>query len=389
MLMKTNSKIATGLMSGTSLDGVDAVLVSIANEGLETQVEVLEFISYPIDDLLKTRILKNCVPETSSVAEITSLNVELGLLWCDAVDMLLSKSNYTGHIDFIASHGQTIYHQPKAEGPLVPSTLQIGDPSALAYRFKTDVVFNFRMMDMVDGGDGAPLVPYSEFILYRSDEKTTLLQNIGGIGNVTVIPKNATIDDVTAFDTGPGNMMINAATHYFYGKAYDKDGTYAKQGILIPELFDELISHEYLTITPPKSTGREMFGEDVVNEICQRYSDVPNDVIATLTHFTAYSITDAYKRFIIPNTPVDRVVLGGGGAYNPELVRLIKDYLSDVEVLVQEDLGYSSDAKEAIAFAVLGNETLYRQTSNVPNATGAQNHLILGQISPNPWANNL
>ncbi len=385
MLMKTNKKIGIGLMSGTSLDGVDAVLVEIENYGVETKVEVLDFISYPISDDLKQRILENCVPETSSVDAITSLNVELGELWCDAVQHLLDHSSWDRPVDFIASHGQTIYHQPKPLNSFVRSTLQIGDPSTLAYRFKTDVVFNFRMMDMVDGGDGAPLVPYSEYLLYHSNEETTLLQNIGGIGNVTVIPKGSTLDDVRAFDTGPGNMMINAATAYYYNEAYDKDGNYATQGNIIPELLDNLLKHDYLQIQPPKSTGREMFGEDYVKQICDKYPDLANDVIATLTHFTALTIANSYKQFIIPNLPVDRVVLGGGGAYNPVLVSLIQEYLPEIPVLTQESLGHSSDAKEAIAFAILGNETLNRQSSNVPSATGAKHHLILGQISPNPW----
>ena len=287
MLMKTNKKIGIGLMSGTSLDGVDAVLVEIENYGVETKVEVLDFISYPMSDDLKQRILENCVPETSSVDAITSLNVELGELWCDAVQYLLDHSSWSKPVDFIASHGQTIYHQPKPLNSFVRSTLQIGDPSTLAYRFKTDVVFNFRMMDMVDGGDGAPLVPYSEYLLYHSNEETTLLQNIGGIGNVTVIPKGSTLDDVRAFDTGPGNMMINAATAYYYNEAYDKDGNYAKQGKLIPELLNNLLKHDYLQIQPPKSTGREMFGEEYVKQICDIYPASANDVIATLTHFAA------------------------------------------------------------------------------------------------------
>lgn len=378
-------KIAIGLMSGTSLDGVDAVLTKISGYGVDTNLEVLGFTSLDIDDTLRQKILNVSHPESSRVDDITSLNMELGMIWSNAVTKLLDETQYKGAIDFIASHGQTIHHLPNAKAPHVRSTLQIGDPSYLAYDHNTDVVFNFRMMDMVAGGDGAPLVPYTEFVLYRDANKTRLLQNIGGIGNVTVIPANAQLDDVSAFDTGPGNMMMNAAMAYFYQKPYDKDAAMAKQGHLIQDLFDTLATNPYLNITPPKSTGREMFGEDVVKEICERYPDQANDVLYTLTYFTAFTIAQAYKDFVMPHHTIDEVILGGGGAYNPLLVSLIDEMLDGVEVITQESLGFSSDAKEAIAFVILGNETLNKQPSNVPTATGASKPVILGQIQPKPF----
>lgn len=378
-------KIAIGLMSGTSLDGVDAVLTKISGYGVDTNLEVLGFTSLDIDDTLRQKILNVSHPESSRVDDITSLNMELGMIWSNAVTKLLDETQYKGAIDFIASHGQTIHHLPNAKAPHVRSTLQIGDPSYLAYDHNTDVVFNFRMMDMVAGGDGAPLVPYTEFVLYRDANKTRLLQNIGGIGNVTVIPANAQLDDVSAFDTGPGNMMMNAAMAYFYQKPYDKDAAMAKQGHLIKDLFDTLATNPYLNITPPKSTGREMFGEDVVKEICERYPDQANDVLYTLTYFTAFTIAQAYKDFVMPHHTIDEVILGGGGAYNPLLVSLIDEMLDGVEVITQESLGFSSDAKEAIAFVILGNETLNKQPSNVPTATGASKPVILGQIQPKPF----
>ena len=378
-------KIAIGLMSGTSLDGVDAVLTKISGYGVDTNLEVLGFTSLDIDDTLRQKILNVSHPESSRVDDITSLNMELGMIWSNAVTKLLDETQYKGEIDFIASHGQTIHHLPNAKAPHVRSTLQIGDPSYLAYDHNTDVVFNFRMMDMVAGGDGAPLVPYTEFVLYRDANKTRLLQNIGGIGNVTVIPANAQLDDVSAFDTGPGNMMMNAAMAYFYQKPYDKDASMAKQGHLIQDLFDTLATNPYLNIAPPKSTGREMFGEDVVKEICESYPDQANDVLYTLTYFTAFTIAQAYKDFVMPHHTIDEVILGGGGAYNPLLVSLIDEMLDGVKVITQESLGFSSDAKEAIAFVILGNETLNKQPSNVPTATGASKPVILGQIQPKPF----
>lgn len=377
-------KYAVGLMSGTSLDGVDAVLVKLNGFGTDTQCEVIEFTSLDISDDLRSRILKASHPETSSVDLICSLNFELGDIWSQAVQKVLKKADFKGELDFVASHGQTIYHMPKAEKPFYRSTLQIGDPSQIAYDHHTQVVFNFRPMDMIAGGDGAPLVPYTEFILYSRKDESVLLQNIGGIGNVTIIPKNCGLEDVTAFDTGPGNMMMNAATAHFYNEPYDKDAQYGFKGQLIPELYDELINHPYLKLLPPKSTGREMFGEDVVADICKRFTE-PNDVIYTLTKFTAFTIADAYKKYVFDKLDVDQIILGGGGAYNPLLIKELKEMLPDDSVVTQEDLGFSSDAKEAVAFAILGNETLNNVASNVPSATGSDRRVVLGQICPKPF----
>ena len=383
--MENNLKYAVGLMSGTSLDGVDAALVSIKGAGDETVITLLDFTSVPMDPSLRAKILQASDPSTSNVALITSLNFELGALFSAAVGAVLSKANFTKPLDFVASHGQTIYHMPNPEPGNVKSTLQIGDPSQIAYDHKTQVVFNFRVMDIVAGGEGAPLVPYSEYLLYKDDGVDVLLQNIGGIGNVTVLPVHEGIDAVWAFDTGPGNMMMNAATHYFYGEAYDKDGAYGAQGQLIDTLFETLAHDPYLDLVPPKSTGREVYGEGVVEAICKRYANRANDVIHTLTYFTAYTIAYAYKRFILNDAKKYRVVLGGGGAYNPTLVAMIAGLLEGIEVITQEDLGYSSDAKEAIAFAILGNQTLAGLPANVPGATGAKEYVVLGQICPNPF----
>lgn len=375
-------KYAIGLMSGTSLDGIDVVLTEISGSKETTDIKLLAFESYEMDETLKKRIQDASHPDTSSVDLICSLNFEIGKAHSYAVTRLLKKHNFTESIDFIASHGQTIYHMPQPQQGYVKSTLQIGDPSFLAYEHKTDVVFNFRVMDIVDGGDGAPLVPLAESILYYDKDKNRLLQNIGGIGNVTLIAKD---HSVMAFDTGPGNMMINAATDYFYNKPYDKDGLYAKQGQIIDSLWESLIKDPYLKVEPPKSTGREDFGEDRVRAICDSYAERGLDVIHTLTHFTAYSIAQSYKDFIFDTYDIDEIIIGGGGAYNPFLLECIRFYLPNHQVLVQEDLGYSSDAKEALAFVILANESLHGNAGNVPSATGSKHPMILGQIAPNPW----
>lgn len=409
------SRFAVGLMSGTSLDGVDAVLVEIKGAGEATKVRSIGDITYPISPRLREMILKNSREESANVREICGLNMALGKLYSDAVTELLKSVNFpkSAKLDFIASHGQTIYHIPqqdaKAEpNPFIPaSSLQIGDPSFLALTHKTDVYFNFRMMDIAGGGDGAPLVPFTEFLLYRSGEKSRLLQNIGGIGNVTYLPANATLDALFAFDTGPGNMMINAAMMALFQKPFDKDGEKARQGRLIPELFARLKEDDYLAENPPKSTGRERYGEDVTEKWIAQFKSEKGlqegeaqaegiraeDFIHTFTRFTAFTIVESYRRFILPKFSVDEVIIGGGGAYNPTLLAMIREELATISpaisapitLLTNEDLGISSDTKEAIAFALLGNQAKHGLASNAPTATGAQYPLILGQIAPNPF----
>ena len=371
-------------MSGTSLDGVDAALVEFQGSGIGQSVKLIDFYTHDIKPQLKDRILALMDPKTSDIIELTSLNVELGYLFAEAVQGLLNQSNFNEKLDFIASHGQTIYHLPKPGKNQMRSTLQIGDPSPIAYRFKVPVVFNFRMMDIAAGGEGAPLVPYTEYILFHNSSKSRLLQNIGGIGNVTILDKQGKLEDVWAFDTGPGNMMINAATKYYYNKAYDKDSFYASQGKKNEELFNELCNDEYLDLVPPKSTGREYYPEDFVKSICQRYENA-NDVIHTLTLFSAYTIAKAYKDFIFPHHQIDEIIVSGGGAYNPLLMQYISELLPEHKIIKQEDIGLSSDAKEAIAFALLGKDTLENTANNAPKATGANKSVILGQIQPSPF----
>lgn len=377
------TQYGVGIMSGTSLDGIDVALVKIEGQTPNIKLELVDFYSEDMDTDIRQRILQLSNPNTANLIELTSMNLELGYIFSKAVKNMLAQSNFKGDIDFIASHGQTIYHNPVPNEKFIKSTLQIGDPSPIAYEHNVPVVFNFRMMDIVAGGEGAPLVPFTEFVLYSNSKHTRLLQNIGGIGNVTVLDKDAKLNDVWAFDTGPGNMMMNAAVEYFYSEPYDKDAMYAKQGKLIDELYNLLISDPYLDIMPPKSTGREYYTKEKVEEICKKYNS-PNDVIYTLTKFTAYTIADSYRKFIFNKHNVDEIIIGGGGAYNPLLMKLIQSLLPEYKVIKQEELGFSSDAKEAIAFALLGYTTLNNEYNNAPTATGANEFVILGQIQPKP-----
>lgn len=378
--------LAVGLMSGTSLDGIDAALVEIKGSGINTKVNLLEFETFKIPSEIKNEIKKACLEDKSSVDLICSLNFKLGNLFADAVIDILNKANIDiEQLDYIASHGQTIYHIPKDREGLVKSTLQIGEASVIAYKTNTLVISNFRVMDMAANGEGAPLVPYTEYILYSEKEKGIALQNIGGIGNVTVLPESNLIDDIFAFDTGPGNMAIDEACNILFGIPYDKDGKIASSGVVNDEMLNELMKMKYIHEKPPKTTGREDFGQRFVEKVIDKYSELKSeDIIATLTMFTAKSISYNYKKFIIPNNKLEKVIIAGGGAHNKTLIRFIKEELEGVEVLIQEDLGFSSDAKEAIAFAVLGNETLNNNFSNVPSATGANEKVILGQITMSP-----
>lgn len=373
--------LAVGLMSGTSLDGIDAVLCEINGSSLDTKIKELAFITMDIPENTKQKIKKCCANE-ADVATVCSLNFELGELFAKAVQQVCDMQNVdTKDLGFVASHGQTIYHIPRDNAPYVASTLQIGEGAIIAQRCHCTVINNFRVKDMAAKGEGAPLVPFSEYILYRNEKQAIALQNIGGIGNVTIIPSDATIDDVFAFDTGPGNMMIDEAMQLLFDLKYDNNGEMAAKGKINLKMQKELIKHPYINMEPPKTTGREMFGAFLVKDLLERYHDVPNkDIIATLTWFTAYSIAENYRLFILPHHDLKEVVLGGGGAHNDTLIKMLQAELPNVKVLTQEDKGFSSDAKEAIAFVILGNETLHHQFSNVPKATGAKQKVILGNV---------
>ena len=374
--------LAVGLMSGTSLDGIDAVLCDICGSGNTTRIKQLEFTTLPLSSEIKEKI-KRCCNNQATVAQVCSLNFELGELFAKAVQSVCKQYGVkTTQLGFIASHGQTIYHIPRKTSDYAASTLQIGESAVIAQRCGCPCIANFRVKDMAAGGEGAPLVPFSEYILYSKKDEAVALQNIGGIGNVTVLPANGSIDDVFAFDTGPGNMVIDEAMQCLFNLAYDDNGTIASKGKLIEPLMEQLKKDSYLSLVPPKTTGREVYGSNYTHQLLNQYNTCNSeDIIATLTWFTAYSIAENYRRFILDKHDVKKVILGGGGAHNASLRYFLANELPGIAVLTQEDLGYSSDAKEAIAFVILGNETFHHQFSNVPKATGAKQKVILGNVT--------
>ena len=377
-ITEKKERFIIGLMSGTSHDGIDAALVSIKGNGLETKVDLLYHLYSPYPVTTKKKIRKAFEGHTQ---DICKLNFELGELFTKATVECIKKSKMSSEVvDIIASHGQTISHIPP-QGNKKGSTLQIGEADVIAQRTGIITVSDFRTRDMAAGGHGAPLVSHADFLLFREEGKVKAVQNIGGIANVTVVTERA--EDVIAFDTGPGNALIDVASHILsHGKKeMDKNGNWAKTGVVNQNLLDKLMSHPYLELIPPKSTGRETFGKNLVEEIIKNSDMTPENLLATLTHFTAKSIHNAYQNFILTQYPIDNIILSGGGSKNKYMFHLLTDYFEDIPIIPIDKLGIPSNAKEAISFAVLANETIMGNPGNLPSATGAKRQVILGKIS--------
>ena len=378
MMKNTKNKLRViGLMSGTSADGIDVAVVDIKN----SRLKVLAFDTFAYPPSVRRAILDI---ERASVAEICRLNFVIGRLFADAAVKLCRRKKISlKSIDLIGSHGQTVYHAPKGRDP---STLQIGEPAVIAQKTGITTIADFRPADIAAGGGGAPLVPYADYILFADRKKTRVIQNIGGIANLTYLKASCTLSDIIAFDTGPGNMMMDRAGSLATGgkHRYDAAGRMALKGQIDARLLDRLMSHRFLAARPPKSTGREQFGAAFTDKV---YNDSikaglsPQDIIAAFTAFTAASIVSAYRRFL-PLMP-DEVLLCGGGARNPVLAGMIGRLLyGHSKVLFTDDLGIDADAKEAVSFAILAAATVQGVCNNVPSATGAKRPVVLGKIVP-------
>ncbi|WP_371376079.1 anhydro-N-acetylmuramic acid kinase [Sporomusa aerivorans] len=379
-LRNKKQRLVAGLMSGTSLDGIDAALVRIEGSGPSCRVKQVAFKTVAYEQGLRQAILKVCRQDSASVADICALNFTLGERFAAAVAEVCQEAGVDlGELDLIGSHGQTIWHIPGS------STLQIGEPAVIAERTGVITVADFRVRDVAAGGQGAPLVPYTEYVLYRDNRKTRLLQNIGGIANVTVLPAGCGPETVTAFDTGPGNMLIDYTVSRITGGrfAFDDAGRMAGCGRVNAGMLAELLAHPYLAQQPPKSTGRELFGEPFAGGLVGKHlarGMSGEDIVATLTAFTAESIAGSYRLFILPYYTVDEVIVSGGGSHNQVLLAMLRRQLPDIPVRTQEEAGFSSDAKEAVAFAILANETVSGRTNNLPAVTGAVKPVIMGKI---------
>ena len=388
-LRQKETKLIIGLNSGTSYDGIDAALVEISGAGPGARIKLREFKNFPLVPADREKISELFNPQTGTVDRICIMNFYLGELFAEAALQLIAQAGLTpDQIDCIGSHGQTIYHvpEPVAEaGRMIRATLQIGEPAVIAERTGIVTVADFRVRDVAAGGQGAPLTSYADYILFGQDRKIRLVQNIGGIGNVTLVGGAVPFDGIMAFDTGPGNMIIDEMVKILTNGewTYDRDGRMAARGRVCSEWLAELLTHPYLEKQPPKTTGREEFGIEFVKQVWQAGRDrqlAPEDMVATVTAYTVESIAGSYERFIYPRFRPDEVIIGGGGAYNTTLLQWLQQRLAPVPVLRHEDLGISSDAKEAVLFALLANETLHGIPSNVPAATGAKHPVILGKV---------
>lgn len=376
-------QMAIGIMSGTSLDGIDVVVANIEGTNLNTKVEIIAFQTIPIDEPLKEEIRQAMNEKAATPALLSSLNMKLGYAFGHAAKKVCEDAHLSLEmIDFVASHGQTIWHINENQGHLIQSSLQLGDPSAIASILKTTVVSHFRNADIAQGGVGAPLVPYVDFILFSDPKRSRSLHNLGGISNLTYLPKGASEHDVIAMDTGPANMMIDRAMQRLYQQPYDDNGGIARQGKLISKLYQEMMDHPFFRLEPPKSTGREVFGDQLTDQLLIAYKhQKPEDIIHTLTMITIQSIVDAYQTWIIPKNGLDDIIFSGGGAYNTFILENIQKQLPEITILKLEDLGFNSKAKEALAFLILGHETLSLRPSNLLQATGAKRKVILGQVT--------
>ena len=388
-LIRKRKKLVVGLMSGTSVDSIDAVLVSIAGNGISTRFKQIAFHTHYYPKGYQKFVLQNSLPGSGSVDTISTLNILSAQFFADAVKTLAKKANISlATIDLIGSHGQTIHHLPEYQnlfGRKIHSTLQIGDPSTIAKLTGIVTVGDFRTGDMALSGQGAPLVPYFDYLAFRSAKNNRALLNIGGIANITLLKKNCSINDVFAFDTGPGNMIVDALMNTLYDKPFDHRGTIASRGNILPDLLQKMLRHSYFMQSPPKSTGREMFGAMFVEKILKMNSkNIRNeDIIVTATEFTVTTIYDQFNRFLRKrlNTGIlDELIVSGGGSKNTIMMDALQRYFSPTRIITSNSLGVSSDAKEALCFAILANETIAGNSSNIPNVTGANHGTVLGKI---------
>ncbi len=374
-----------GLMSGTSLDGMDCALTRITGHSPALSVQLDSFTTFPFTLSQRSRIERACDPETSRVDQINTLNFEVGdWLAASALTALEIAGISPAELDLIASHGQTIYHAVGA-GPHRAATLQIGDPSVIAHSTGITTVGNFRAADVAAGGQGAPLVSYVDWLLWRHPGEARVILNIGGIANLTWLPASAKADEVIAFDTGPGNLLIDFFTKRITGgrQSCDEDGRLAGAGQVDHSWLRVLGDDPYFKALPPKTTGREYFGASCGERLWQE-AEVrrlsPSDRLATVTALTAHSIAYAIQEHLSDQT--SHVYVGGGGGHNKTLIRMLQTRLGSIPVTVLSGQQRTGDAKEALSFAVLGYETIHGRPGNLPGCTGADRAVALGQIAP-------
>jgi anhydro-N-acetylmuramic acid kinase len=390
--------LVMGLMSGTSADGIDVALARVGGAPPRLRSELVAHATMPMNAAVRKEVLRIAEGGGCTAGEISQLNFRVGEEFAAAAVAACKKFRVRlAEVELIGSHGQTIFHQGRAVpflGGKTASTLQIGEPSVIAARTGIPIVGDFRVADMAAGGQGAPLVPYVDYLLLRDERIGRVALNLGGIGNVTVLEGGSTessklrrreTHQVMAFDTGPGNMVIDAlVAHYTKGRQrFDRNARMARKGRCFNSLLEELLRDPYLESKPPKSTGREYYGREFVEQLLgkAKKSHVrPEDLVRTATVFTALSVVDALNRFVLPRVEIGHVIVSGGGARNPLIMAQLAAALAPIEVMPLSRLGIPEEAKEAYAFALLAYETWNRRTGNLPSATGARKSVVLGKI---------
>jgi anhydro-N-acetylmuramic acid kinase len=382
--------IVAGVMSGTSADGINVAIVRVtASSPGRAGTPGLHFLAhaeYPYPKRVRRAVLAAMNSTKASVAHLARLNFLLAELYADAV--VTTQRRFRLKAELVGCHGQTLYHQGEAArflGRKLAVTWQTGEGAVVAARVGVPVVSDFRPADMAVGGKGAPLVPFLDFLLYRDSRVGRIVQNIGGIANFTAIPAGAPPNRVLAFDTGPGNMVIDAVTQRLFGKLYDRDGRIAGSGTVLDQVISDVLRGPFFRRKPPKTAGREEFGREFTQEFIRRCGRVDKrDIVATATALTARSIADALRRFVVRRTGTYRdFIVSGGGANNPTLMAMLADELRPLGLQIRssDEFGLPSEAKEAAAFALLAFQTWNRRPSNLPSATGAKRSAILGKIS--------
>lgn len=377
--------IVAGVMSGTSVDGIDVAIARILGRGFRTRFELMAHEHHPYPKAIRRAVLSAMNAKAIAVADLARLNVLLAELYADAVNATSEKHSLK--LDLIGCHGQTLYHQGSAApflGRKIACTWQMGEGAVLAARCGVPVVSDLRPADMAAGGAGAPLVPFLDYLLFRHRRRGRIVQNIGGIGNLTAIPAGAGTGDVVAFDTGPGNMVIDACMERLLGKSMDRDGKVAARGRALDTVVSEFLRGRFFRRDPPKTAGREEFGREFVEAFLRRCGKRrTEDVIATATMLTARSIAEAVRAITIPERKFHDYIVSGGGARNATLMSMLARELEPFKLRIRttDEEGLPSEAKEAVAFAVLAYQTWRREPSNIPSATGARRAVVLGKIS--------
>ena len=377
--------IVAGIMSGTSADGINVALVRVTESKNNLKVRLLGHSEYSYPKNVRRAVLAAMNSERASVADLSRLNFLLGELYADAVAK--TQKRFRIKAQLAGCHGQTIYHQgqpAKFLGRRITTTWQTGEGSILAVRLGIPVVSDFRPADMAAGGKGAPLVPYLDYLIYRDIHVGRILQNIGGIANLTAIPANASLAKIFAFDTGPGNMVMDLVMDRLFKKSFDKDGVIAFSGRPIESVIANILKSKFFSTKPPKTAGREEFGREFAQEFirhCGRAS--ANDIVATASALTARSIVQAIQRFVLPRGKFSELIASGGGTKNPTLMAMLANELAPfgIKLRFSDEFGIPAEAKEAVAFAVMAYQTWHHRPSNVPSATGAKRPAILGKVS--------